>query len=57
MPLVGIDMVSNMVEVGVRLGVRMFLPEVLLRLLIVALGRSALAPSVWQRWMLMGCLF
>lgn len=43
LPLVGIDMVSNMVEVGVRLGVRMFLPEVLLRLLIVALGRSALA--------------
>ena len=43
LPLVGIDMVSNMVEVGVRLGMRMFLPEVLLRLLIVALGRSALA--------------
>mgnify|MGYP000306589586 CR=1 FL=1 len=32
LPLVGIDMVSNMVEVGVRLGMRMFLPEVLLRL-------------------------
>lgn len=43
LPLIGIDFVSNMAEMVVRVDLNAFQGDVLLRLLIVALGRTALA--------------
>ena len=42
-PLIGIDMISNLFEICIRLGHDALSPTVLLRLLIVALGRTAVA--------------
>ena len=43
LPLIGIDTISNLFEMSIRLGPDAVAPDVLLRLVIVALGRTAVA--------------
>ena len=57
LPLIGIDIVSNLAEMLLRVGSAAFDTQVLLRLLTVAVGRTAWQPSFWQHSMLTASSF